>query len=319
MPINGPATYVPTTDEFTTHWSLSNEKLGEGNHLTFPDGTSLNTLLELKSQLVEKRQRVKARLNEQELARADLHFRKVILLKRMVQFNERIRGFYAGSKWEASLPLVPNVTSAQSKITEPLDKMVTLWEELDSGIPSALVLEGEYDQHQFAGDVEDLKAAYTFYNGFGTKLNLVRLEREQLQDQIYDILKSYRQVLPTFFKENDPIVLALPRLTPLPGSTPQAVNVTGQWDEESGQAKIVWDESTNANLKEYEIRYVPGPEYETEDELVLATFSPGSPREFLTLQGFTQPGLTTSFKVYVITDTGNEKGSNAVSVSRPLE
>ena len=44
----------------------------------------------------------------------------------------------------------------------------------------------------------------------------------------------------------------------------------------------------------------------------------GGSREFLTDFSLTAPGLTAGFKVYVILDTGNERGSEAVFLTRPV-
>ena len=73
-----------------------------------------------------------------------------------------------------------------------------------------------------------------------------------------------------------------------------------------------------ANLLRYEIRFCAGPNYSSENESVIGTVLPADPREFLTDAGLTTPGSKSSFKVYVITSTGNEKGSNTVTVTRPV-
>ena len=82
-------------------------------------------------------------------------------------------------------------------------------------------------------------------------------------------------------------------------------------------AKVLWSESTDANLLHYEIRFCAGPNYSAENESVIGTVLPADPREFLSDAGLTNPGSTASFKVYVVTTTGNEKGSNTVVVTRP--
>jgi hypothetical protein len=40
-------------------------------------------------------------------------------------------------------------------------------------------------------------------------------------------------------------------------------------------------------------------------------------REFLTTQGLGAPGAVSVFRVYVVTATGNEKGSNTAQITRP--
>ncbi len=72
-------------------------------------------------------QHVQARLNDKEGARADIELKKAVMLDRLVQFNEKIRAFFAGSKWLGALPSVPTPTEAQSRITDPLDDANNLW------------------------------------------------------------------------------------------------------------------------------------------------------------------------------------------------
>ena len=72
-----------------------------------------------------------------------------------------------------------------------------------------------------------------------------------------------------------------------------------------------------ANLLRYEIRFCAGPNYSSENESVIGTVLAGGLLEFLTDAGLTTPGNVASFKVYVVTKTGNEKGSNTVVITRP--
>ncbi len=52
----------------------------------------------------------------------------------------------------------------------------------------------------------------------------------------------------------------------------------------------------------------------TNTEQVVATLPPGT-LSFSTNAGLTVPGSTMGFKVYVKLTTGNEKGSNAITVT----
>ena len=110
---------------------------------------------------------------------------------------------------------------------------------------------------------------------------------------------------------------SLPRLTPEPGSTPDGVIATAVWDAVLQAVKITWTASADANLSAYQIRFCAGPNYSTDNETVLGSVDPAAAREFVTSTGLSDPGIVVSFKVYVITSTGNEKGSNTVTVTRP--
>jgi hypothetical protein len=50
---------------------------------------------------------------------------------------------------------------------------------------------------------------------------------------------------------------------------------------------------------------------------VIATFAPDAPRTWTGTFGLGVPGAATTFKLYSITEEGNERGSNAVTVTRP--
>jgi hypothetical protein len=54
-----------------------------------------------------------------------------------------------------------------------------------------------------------------------------------------------------------------------------------------------------------------------DDEDVIANIQPDQPRVHLTLEGLPEPGTTAGYKVYVMVNTGNEKGSKAKIVHRP--
>src|SRR3990172_5257445 len=319
MPITGPSSYVSTTEEFWQHWDTADTTLGAGNEAVLPGGVTQGALGTLKNALVAKRADVQARLNDKELARADVELRKAALLQRLVQFNDKVRAFYPGTKWVAALPDVPSISDAPSKITDPLDDAANVWLQMnaDPAIVPDVTLLGGYTQATFAVDLAALKNTYATLNAAETALKIVREERNDLQDQIYANLKSCRAVLPTLFAAGHALVESLPRLTPLPGATPTAVTMTAAWDPAGGQVFIEWAESTNGSMGEYEVRYSTGTVYSTEDETVIASIQPGAPRELLTLAGVETAGATANYRVYVVLTTGNERGSNTVSVTRP--
>ncbi len=63
--------------------------------------------------------------------------------------------------------------------------------------------------------------------------------------------------------------------------------------------------------------YTPGPDSDDDADEVAATVAPGGALVLLTLAGLTQPGAVASFKVFVITSTGNTAGTPAMQITRP--
>ena len=321
MPISGPSSYILTLDEFLAHWAIADATLGAGSEIVLPVGVTRAILLAKKVTLVAKREELQTTLNMQETARGEIDILKITLLERIHQFNDKVRAYLPNSKWIAALPLMPSYSDGQGNFTEPLDDAATLWLQLnaDPGAVAAFTLLEAYTQAMFATDLTALRTAYAALNTAGVTATVVRNERNSLQDEIYRLLKSYRIVLPTAFTRGHALTASLPRLTPLPGSTPAEVTVTVVWDAALEQARITWTATTSADLDHYDVRFCSGPNYSTDDESIVTTMPGDGNREVLTTAGLINPGATASFKVYVITTTDNEKGSTAVSLTRPDE
>ena len=320
MPISGPTSYLSTTEEFITHWGVANTTLGVGNELVLQGGVTLANLQTLLDSLNAKRLDLTAKLNVQETARGEIEIRKTELLLRINQFNDVIRADFAGTKWEVALANVPAINDGQGVFVLPLEDALTLWSQLNAGIAPApaVTLLGGYNQATFAADITALNAAYTAWRAAMKIVEITLAERNDIQDLIKPQLVSYRRKLPTKFAKNHALVETLPALTPAPGSTPDPVVVTAVWTATQQQARLTWTVSLDPNLFKYEIRFCAGPVYDTDLEDVVGSVLPGAPLEFMTLAGLGTPGNSASYKVYVITTTNNERGSEAVSVLRPV-
>jgi hypothetical protein len=59
----------------------------------------------------------------------------------------------------------------------------------------------------------------------------------------------------------------------------------------------------------------PGASYDASTATVIANMDAGT-LDWLTIDGLANPGDTASYKVYVILTTGNEAGSNTLTVTR---
>jgi hypothetical protein len=70
-------------------------------------------------------------------------------------------------------------------------------------------------------------------------------------------------------------------------------------------------------LKEYEVRYCVGPDYDIDHEHVAGSIPLAGPLVLLTTKGVAVPGAVGSYRVYVIMESGHEAGSNDVVVARP--
>ena len=148
------------------------------------------------------------------------------------------------------------------------------------------------------------------------EVSLARAKRDLIEDQAYDVMKIYREVVPGKLSAFPALVATLPRLSPVPGHTPEAVNASAIF-EAPDRTRVVYDESNDGLLHSYELRGNVGEDYSDEDAVVIATNLPDAPREFVTTFGLNQPGARIAMKVYVVLTTGNEAGSAAMLVQRP--
>lgn len=319
MPINGPASYISTTEEFLAHWESVNSWLGVGHEIVLYLGITRADLQARLNELIGSRDVVLSALKQEELARATVEDLRRRLLERINQFCQKIRALFSDTKWERALPKVPGILQGEAKFIDALEDAANIWlrRNAEPAPRVPITLFDGYTQSQFQDDINALRAAYTAVNVARSNANLAREARNDVQDAIYPILKNYRQAVPTFFEKTHAMVETLPRLTPLPGSTPEAVTATAEWYAGRKMARITWEASSDPDLEKYQIRFSPGAHYSTDGEAVIGNVAPGEPLEFFTNEGLASPGDTASFKVYVITKTGNEKGSKAVQVTWP--
>ena len=327
MAITGPASYLPTTIEFLTHWAQCNAALPPQSPLLprLADGNttvSRAQLLALRTQLQTQQNTVQSRLVDQGIARGGINLQKALLLELFSQFTARLDGFYQNTRFYEMRPLAPSISDGQAVFTRPLVDAMMLWEKINAGPAPAgvalpLALPDGTDHGAFASAVSALQFAYGDEQAKAQEVGLARADRNLLQTKIYAILKAYRETVPGSGVREFPALLeTLPRLTPAPGHTPAAVNASAVFTAPN-VSKVVYDASTDGLLHSYQLRGNVGGDYSDEDAIVIATHTPGEAREFLTPFGLNQPGAQVALKVYVILTTGNEAGSGAMLVHRP--
>ena len=142
-------------------------------------------------------------------------------------------------------------------------------------------------------------------------LRLARAERDALERRVRGVLVTYAQAVLAQFGAASNITESLPRLSPIPGHTPQAVVLSGVYDAETQEARLEWEAGEDPKLVSYQVRQCAGLVYHKKTERVVATVSKDEPR----LARLPQvAGAAVSYKVYVQLSTGNERGSRAVVV-----
>lgn len=322
--ISGPSSYPPTVAEFLAHWALVNTTLGAGNELKLVDG-------ELRSNVVTELEALEALRDEvtdfgvnMAEARSNISLLVVELQGRVVEFNRRVRADLPGTSMERIVPVAFAIGDAEGTVRSVLRVMSRVWGKINAmgnpptGLTLPLSLMGGMTLTAFDAKREELRLAYRAYGNAVVDLREARERRNDKQDYLYELLKEYRMKVPTRFPAEHALVESLPRLTPAEGHTPDAVMAQGEWVAASLEARVTWSESAEATLVRYEVRAVPGDDYDPQDEQVVATVPAGGAREVLTNFALATPGVTAGFKVVVVLATGNERASTAVYVTRPV-
>ena len=320
MPITSTIDYIPVMDQFIAHWQATDNTIliaEDGTAVTFADFGALRTTLD------EAKSELQGVLNNLENSRVTLEQKRLAAGDRIAEFNRRVRADFTGNTTFNSLPVVPNRSAGRDAFLNALDDMLDLWARVNLLPPSDLFtapmqLMGGFSRADLTALRAGLDAAFTTRGSCERAAENQRLLRNNLQVRAKALMITYRMKIEALYAPGSMPVTTLPRVTPLPGSTPDPVTMAAAWSEPNLRAELTWTESTDPELASYQVRATPGPEYSAEDETLLASIAPGAPRSYNTAAGLAVPGAAMSYKVYVILNTGHEAGSDPGTVTRPV-
>ena len=325
MPLSGPSSYVPTVEGFLAHWALVDADLGAGNEMTLiigppdaPETIALADLTALRADLDNAQNLVQSALNGVELASGTVKMGKGELLPLAQAYGRKVKGLFPpGNPFLGMTPEMPKEGSGQETFLRPMRDVRDAWVKVEAaGTVFTLPPDG-IGLNDFNDLVDNLSTDWQTLNSrevdYGHELD----KRNALQVRADEILGRYRPTVESLYAPENPLVASIPRLYPLPGHTPDAVELTAAWDAVESKARLAWPASADADLASYQVRMSPSETYDPAAESILATIPGGGATEYLTDAGLPAPGATASYKVYVILTTDNERGSNAVAVTRP--
>jgi hypothetical protein len=352
MSYTGPGSVVPLCDEFLTHWQGVNDAMNPAFVTVVPEGKTaavsqgdLHTLRDLyftvQSQAgtspvldppAPQYPSVTALRNQEEQGRAAVAEGREQTVEIVASFNRKVRGSMGHTTFPEGLPALPAATDGLKVILNAADDVFDLWVKINGLAVGPLFAPPLTIPVSVPGTNDTLlltiAAATTRVDALRTGaadivsaengLSVMRPHRDNIWErEIRPILLAYVKKIQGDFLPESPFVVSLPRIYPLPGHTPDAVNLTGGFDEPTNQGQYFWSPSSDPLLSHYELRQSPGPEYDSDASTVIATIPPAGPLSFNTTAGFETPGQTSSAKLYVVLSTGNERGSNTVTLTRP--
>lgn len=318
MPFSGPSSYLQTIDEFIGHWLDCNLELGIPP-LTLPGPYAVANLQTDRTALSDEITDLVEIINDLEGFRTSRNNSKVAIKERMRQLGAFIRGVLAGSDYVGRIPELIDLLANQGKWIISMRDHRNVWTDINAAPPPGftppLILTGAYTLAMFTTDTTALETTFTNLTQADQDVDKEIKERDAIYLKIRGQLVRYRDAVEGRFPADHPLVLSIPRLDPLPGHTPDPVILTGAWNAGTSMADFSWPASSDPDLAGYDLRR-DAPPYNGNTEQAVITLPPGT-LTVSTDEGLGAPGAEMAYKLYVRLTTGNEAGSNAVTILRP--
>ena len=322
MPLDDIGSYPPVMAEFSAHWEDLDLALGgtSATDLKLAGGFTRTEFLALRTAIQATITALEGLENGRQILGSSRDTKKAAVRERLAQFRGMLRAVLPQSKYAAALPVLPDISTSESKFLAPFDDAADLWGRIDgdatiSGFTPPLVIAG-YARSAFVAEIASLRADFTALTTAENDLRLGQGERDLLLPVARERMVQYRSAVPALLGLTHPLAQSLPDLYPQPGSTPDPVTLSGAWNAGLAQAVLNWTASAAPTLAEYEVRRSPGATYSDATATVVGNLLPGT-TSFATAAGLDASGDVASFKVFVRLSTGNIAGSNPLTITRP--
>ncbi len=321
MPLDDIGSYVPVMNEFSVHWIAVNTALGiPPHHLKLEGGFTHAMFLLLRDEIQAKIAALEGYENGRQIAVNVRDGLKVAIRDHLSQFRGMLRVVLSKSVYANAAPVLPDLSSAESKFMSAFEDAADLWGRINldttiAGFTPPLVIAG-YTLETFLANIAAMRAAFLGVTAADNNKRMGIRQRDLLLDRAREYMVQYRAMVEVLLGASHPLTQTLPVLFASAGSTPDAVVLTGLLNAATSQADLSWTASSNSNLDKYQVRMSPGPSYDAAIATVIGNFPPGT-TSFSTIMGLETPGAVASYKVFVILTSGNEAGSNTVTIARP--
>ncbi len=319
MPSISLAIYPPKMQEFIAHWTQVNAALG-ANPLLLKGGYSLATFTADRTALVAAIDAVVPAINTVQGTIVSRDTLKISLKTRLAQFRAAVIAFFPDSRYSRMLPTSPPLTSIESQFISPFIDVSNIWNlvntETNPGFTPPLLLPGGYTKANLDTDIAALRTAYVTLENALVTASGARATRDVLLPNVNARMKQYRQAVVARLPVGSALLNNIPQYTIAVGPAAQEVNPSIVWDAAQQKAVITWAASASTDVQNYSIRTAPGPTYDGRNESAVGSVA-ANVLTFATNEGLLTPGATALFKVYTVTQTGREKGSRVLKITRP--
>jgi hypothetical protein len=328
MPITGPNSYLQTSQEFLNHWDMVNQ--AQPTPLVLLGGITRAKFAAMVEEMSAAFAAIVPASSHQRSASADLALKREALVPQITQFGKAVRYYLSKTRFADAAPRVPSPTMGEQSFRDAIEVIAVRWSEINAAtdlapftpplqwpLPTSTPgAPGNYTLADFEAQGAEVLAAFAEDKRAGEIATQKRRDRDALLPAIYDVMKSYREAVVLLLPADSPLRATLPRLSPAPGSTPSSLAVSGFWEPQVLEARLSWPATTQANVDKLQVRACAGS-YKEEDEQIVDDLDADA-TSWQGNWGLTAPGAIATFKVYVMTTTGNENGGKAVKIVRPV-
>ena len=319
MPITTISGFQITLANVATHWARVDSDLAPAV-LELKGGYTLSKLTADQTAIAALIQKVDSSVLILATLASKRDQLKEKLRPKLTQFRGAVKSALDETPYAKTLPTLPLATADMAGTLKPFTEMETLWERIDDnengeGVTGGLRLAKGYALAAFKADLAALQSVYKQLSLLEQSLAVDRRTRDTLRQEVVTRLRQYKNAIIARYDTDHPLLVTVPNLYPTGGTTPDGVTLSGVWSTDPTCAQLAWTASENDQLDHYSIRAAPLPTYSTRNEAVVAMVTPGT----LTWHGdvgLTEAGEGLLVKVYVVTKSGNEKGSNALKIVR---
>lgn len=297
--------------ELLVHWQSLNTALPAPG-LILPDGVDRAGAQQIYNDLQAKHAELQEVQNDGEIGETRAGMARKAAMGRMREFCSMVRTYWEGLPVAKALPELPRAGHSLDKVLRAARRVLRLWTRANAGaappgvaLPLVLPNAGGCARAGFLALYDEVRAAQAAAEDAESDLEMARAERDGLERRLRRALHHYRVLVPVRMGRESAWAETLPRLSPLPGHTPDRPVVEAALVE--GALRLTWAALEEPDLKCWQVRVCRSPKYDLKRERVLATLPPEAPRVW---DAGAPQGA--SFRVYAVLGTGNERGSKTV-------
>ena len=322
MPLTSYESYLIVEQQFITHWNAVNTALGgtPATELKLSGSYAVANLTTDRAAFQTAMDAVDNAANQAQVASGNLALLRANIRPRLTQFRASVGFSLRATGYFRVLPRLPGKVDGENLTIDAYAKMAQLWTQINAdstvaGFTPPLILLAGYTLANFTTDLAALRAAYALVEANRVKAEIAQRSRDVLIPPLRPRFQEYKAAVIAKLGATSALAKSVPTVSAKAGSTPAAVVLNGNWNHATEEALFTISASAAKDFLKYEYRYTAGTKYDEKTAAKLAAVTDIGDLTLATATGLGAAGLSIAVKCYVVTTSGNEKGSNTVVVT----